>query len=678
MAKRILFALLVIVILAKLSNDLYCQTSSMKTIDSLKVKLQNSKNADTNRVNILRNLSYKYYSIDPQLGLATGRKALALAKKLNYKLGMAESYNSLGINYWTISNYPYALKNLLVALDLFLEIGDSVGIAKINNNLGLIYCLLDMNDKGVKYFRNAANYRNNHKDIIGQIMNYVNIAGAYRQIQNNNLALEYYHKALSVVSQHKKDEFKFHIYLNIGVAYIQMKDYASAINYMNKAKNENQNFGMQDQYRIAIYKAEYGRLILTYISDSSKTKTKIPEFEIHSKSLIHECLSNIQSSTNFFKEISATAELKNSYFNLSDAYAAMNRTDSAYSYLLKADVLRDSLIIKNDIVKVKVLEMERALAIHKNEIKKRYEINSNFRVTAYISIGLVIILLISLINTFITGKKNKKLNISLSEKNSIISQSNIELETLVNELSEKQIEIEDSNDKLHAANAAKDKFFSIISHDLRSPFTGIIGLSELLATEIESLSKEDTSRISRGILSSAKSTYELLNGLLEWAKSQMSIVSYKPQIANTADICQSIIKSLMPIANVKSISINSNIANNINIFCDIDMFSAILRNLISNSIKFTNSGGTIEIDSRTVDKFIQFSVIDSGVGIATEILEKLFTLDDIITSVGTNDEKGSGFGLLLCKEFIDKHNCKIWVESIIGQGSTFHFTMPKA
>jgi len=225
-------------------------------------------------------------------------------------------------------------------------------------------------------------------------------------------------------------------------------------------------------------------------------------------------------------------------------------------------------------------------------------------------------------------------------------------------------------------NTDKDRFISILAHDLRSPFSSLLGFSELLQTELQDHPIEKPRKMAETIHNIASKTYELLEDTLLWANFQSKNLTYSPILANISEIISEVSSILEPIAKVKLISISNNSGNVSSAFIDIYMFKAILRNLVSNAIKFTNRGGKIEISAIHNDSVTTINVTDNGVGIKPEILDKLFNVSSIQSSIGTADESGTGLGLLLCKEFVEKHQGKIWIESEVNRGTKISFTIP--
>jgi signal transduction histidine kinase len=225
-------------------------------------------------------------------------------------------------------------------------------------------------------------------------------------------------------------------------------------------------------------------------------------------------------------------------------------------------------------------------------------------------------------------------------------------------------------------NADKDLFISILAHDLKSPFHAILSLSELLSKNIRQYSTGEIENLANDINTSAQSTYTLLEDLLKWARAQSGKIPFEPQKLSFTGICKDILEIVNPNASAKNITVNYSESEQISIFADIDMLKAVFRNLISNAIKFTDNGGLIYISAERNHANVTITVSDNGIGIEPENLDKLFDISKIHTTKGTADEKGTGLGLLLCKEFVEKHGGKIWVESEFGKGSEFKFTLP--
>ncbi len=239
-----------------------------------------------------------------------------------------------------------------------------------------------------------------------------------------------------------------------------------------------------------------------------------------------------------------------------------------------------------------------------------------------------------------------------------------------------RLRAEKSEIRLRQLNADKDRFISILGHDLKSPFNSLLGLSELLTKNIHKYDFDKIENLVININKSAQRSVDLLDDLLNWARAQQGNIPFKPQNLSLTDVYNDVLITLNPIADEKNIVIKCLTEDRLNVFADIDMLKTVLRNLVSNAIKFTNNSGTINIITEQTQSDVIISVSDNGIGIPPENLAKLFDISEVLTTKGTAEETGTGLGLLLCKEFVAKHGGKIWVESEVGKGSDFRFTMP--
>ncbi len=240
--------------------------------------------------------------------------------------------------------------------------------------------------------------------------------------------------------------------------------------------------------------------------------------------------------------------------------------------------------------------------------------------------------------------------------------------------------LKESETELKKSNSLKDKFFSIIAHDLKSPIGSFNMLTDSLYTDFDKFSDADKKEYLELMRNSSKNLVNLIENLLQWSRSQKGEISFNPTEVNLDFLCNNVKNTLSLAANAKNIEIRNNLDSKISLNADINMLTTIFRNLISNSIKFTEEGGEIVISSKEISEanknYVQICIADTGVGMNEEVRSKLFKLASSVSMPGTNDEKGTGLGLILCKEFVDKHGGNIWVESQEGKGSQFYFTLP--
>jgi signal transduction histidine kinase len=249
---------------------------------------------------------------------------------------------------------------------------------------------------------------------------------------------------------------------------------------------------------------------------------------------------------------------------------------------------------------------------------------------------------------------------------------------LEEELTRQKIQIEEQKKELESLNATKDKFFSIIAHDLKNPFASLIGASDFLVSSSSDLSKEQMANFLKIINSSAKQGYRLLENLLEWSRMQTGIIAWQPEQVDMWDLVNEVVNLLRSSAETKQIHLEARVDEDLTAFVDPNMINTVVRNLISNAIKFTPRGGEVIVESKQLNGAIEITIRDNGIGIKEDDIVKLFRIDEQLVQNGTENETGTGLGLILCKEFIDKHKGELYVKSEPNKGSSFIFTLPMA
>lgn len=265
----------------------------------------------------------------------------------------------------------------------------------------------------------------------------------------------------------------------------------------------------------------------------------------------------------------------------------------------------------------------------------------------------------------------------IQDKNFELQEHAEELNLMNSTLIENQQRIEKQAEELKEANAAKDKFFSIIAHDLRGPFNGFLGLTEIMAEDSSRLTMDQIQEFSVDMRNSATNLYSLLENLLQWSKMQQGSVPFNPELKQLNPLINECIAIATEQAKNKGIEITYDISDDLKVFADSNMLQTMIRNLVSNAMKFTPKGGKIGVSAKaTGDKSVEISIKDTGIGMTSEMVNNLFRIDIKTNRKGTEGEPSSGLGLLLCKEFVEKHGGEIWVESEVEIGTTFYFTIP--
>ena len=238
-------------------------------------------------------------------------------------------------------------------------------------------------------------------------------------------------------------------------------------------------------------------------------------------------------------------------------------------------------------------------------------------------------------------------------------------------------ELKHKNEQLHTANAEKDKFFSIVAHDLRSPFNVFLGFTQTMVEKLDTMPLKEIQEMLALMKNSATSLHRLLENLLEWSLMQRGMTSFNPVSFLLMPKISETLLMVLQLASEKRIIISYNVPEDLMVNADAQMFESVMRNLVFNSVKFTSKGGNISITAKLIPvNSIEISVKDTGVGMNKRMIDHLFRFDEMTTCKGTEGEPGTGLGLMICKDFVEKHGGKLWVESEEGKGTTFSFTLP--
>ncbi len=576
-------------------------------------------------------------------------KALDIFKKNQHFEGIATTLHEMAsiLGHW--GEYDEALNKNQEALKFWEEINNKVGIASAYNGIGRIYEELGEFDNAFDYYRKSLNLYQELKKSSEIVTMTLHLGDIYLKRGVHDKALEYYFRAELIGKEIiNNDKLTAIILGSIGEAYNDKGDYLKALDYLEKSTN-----------------------ILNRLGDKmmlSKSYTQL--------GLIYSNVMDYQKSLAYFKqglgiaeEINFKYQINECNLHLSEVYELMGRFDKSLDHYKRYIQGKDN--ISSEQKKQTIAELQTKYQLEKKEkenerLRHDDQLNNVQIQTQQIVIGLVLFILLgTLVLSMIFRKRyqqNEKLNIQLAIKNK--------------EIEEQQKNVEKLNIDLKEANATKDKFFSIVAHDLKNPFSSLLVLSQLLLDDYDTLSNEERKQFIEQINSAAENTYSLLQNLLEWARTQSGKTFINKEEIKLDKILAEAISVLKPIAKNKKISLRSNIAPDSIAWADKNMISTVMLNLISNAVKFTNQNGSIDISSNLSNNHVEIQIADNGVGISKENMDKLFKPDIKFHTVGTEKEKGTGLGLILCKEFIEKNDGEIWVESTEGKGSNFYFSLP--
>ena len=619
-------------------------------IDSLESRFENSN--ELNKLDISITLSKAYWNISPHKGMFYANEAIKLAENQNNQSKKAKALLYGGVNAWFMGDYDVAIEYYHKSLSIAKKI-HNVRLSAYNlNNLGMV-------NTHLKNYKKALNNYSEASLIIKKLGDEIEYAKVINNIAGLNIILGNYDEALknqlSIVDKiQNSDEQTFLIWIlnDIGTIYSKKGDYELALKYFFKS------------------------LKISNETDDSVGKTKI----LNGIGTIYLKKKEYKKANEYFyiglhyaKNTNTKDNIKKSYKNLSEYYYEIKNYKKSLDYYKLYKQISDSIIDENKTKKIVEMqtkyeteskEKENSLLRKSNKIKSlALEKQTNLRNFFIVLLTLAILLIILVYSRFAV---KRKINKTLNKKNSLISKQKNEIQTHA--------------DELIIANKTKDKFFSIIAHDLKAPFNIILGFSDFLKENFDKIDVEKQKQYLDFINQSGHNTFKLLENLLIWSRSQSGVIDFKPANQNLYLLTNNTIQLLNKSAENKSISLNNKVPHKISVFADEPMLSTIIRNLVSNAIKFTPKGGSITIDAREIKKqnkqnFTEITIKDSGVGIPFEKQSQLFKISGNVSTKGTEKEEGTGLGLILCKEFVEKHNGKIYVESEVGKGSKFIFTL---
>ena len=535
------------------------------------------------------------------------------------------------------------LRYLLEALKYFEKNGTPRVISRIFNNIAVNYHAWKDYDKALEYYEKTLESYQALDDVIGQVVVLNNIGEIYKDKNNYQKALAYYQQTIELADRDEAgDYYKAYGWIGEAETYCLMKEDAFAIEKARLALDGFQQAKMKEG--IARSELILGR---AYILQKN----------------YNEALKHLGRSSELAQNTGIIDLEQSVYRYKAEAYAGKKFYQEAYMMLREYTNLSDTLYKEEQMKELAQLRNELEITDKENEIEllqKDNQIKGLYIRKQEIQNRFLFLILIFLVVLFVIMfgylRSRKKANELLQEKNRRINEQHVELIRV---------------------NETKDKFLSIISHDLRNPIGAFKDVVGQLADFPEMFSEELRQQIIHELRGESENTYFLLDNLLSWARSQKNNMKYSPEQLQLASLVDNNILLHSRLAERKKISLISMVPPDLIVCADHNMINLVLRNLISNAIKFTGEHGRITLSSRDIGEFIKLSVTDSGIGIPEESIPKLFNETDHISTYGTNNEKGSGLGLLLCREFVETNGGTISVRSVPGKGSTFSFTLKK-
>ncbi|MBX2946459.1 MAG: tetratricopeptide repeat-containing sensor histidine kinase [Cyclobacteriaceae bacterium] len=649
------------------------------------------KMPDTARVSLLLSLANSYTFKDFSKSLAYAREASALAEKTGSRDLKLTAYRSLGLINHLGGDFTTALTLETKALQIGIEKKDSTEIGRSYSNIGNYYYELGVYDDAYFYLTTAYSILNagtiSKNDSI--LMNIVihNVGRVFKEMGQFETALQHLRLAQKVSKKLGDTEGNPYALDEIGDVMLRIGKYDSALIYLQQAVRETNQLLAGDPEnivkelrtrtlikiaRVYMFLKEFDNALAYYDSTArlhelTNNQFGIAEVELGRGTLFLNQGNYIEAENHFdialeaakklhakileincYNELAKLWESKGEYkrsLEFFKKYKALN--DSLFSEEMQQKLFRDQVRFATASKDEQIQSLTRLEEFRKAEMK-RQEFISNVLVVV---MALVVILLVTV---YRSGQRRKRINELLLQHQEDMEKRSVELEQL---------------------NQVKDKFFSIISHDLRSPINALAGLLDLM--DKGAIRNEEMPMAIKELRTRFNHTRTLLNNLLDWTLLQMDKINLQPAKINLKNLTDENIELIQSLQS-KEIKFMNEVSPQANAYADSNTINLVIRNLISNALKFTNEGGEIKISAEEKANEWVVSVSDNGVGMKPEVVSMLFDKINPYSTRGTANEKGTGLGLILCKEFVEKNNGRIWVESEEGKGSTFWFTLPKA
>ena len=675
--------------------------------------------------------------VNPDSAFLYSDSILDISKKIEYNFGLFKAYNIKGIYYWVMNDLDQAIEMYRHALIYSDTINDPRSRALLYGNMGLVFSTAYNTDSTIHYYNKTIEYSKRHsiddmytktlydlgcfhlnkdnyveaikslieakymveKDTNSILLIYLhNTFGVlYTKVDQFDLSLHNYLRAIELNKNVSKVNIVANTYINIGELYFRSKkDHDSAIYYYNKAITASLPY----EKTIIKMKANInkGNVFLdrkdfdsAYFHISNVLKDPLLEQYPKHQAAIYV---NMGVYLLLQEDFVGARKYLNKGYKLSDSLGLLEYTRNAAESLSDLDslvgdyknalhnykvfhIISDSLKAVEIINKIEILNFEKFISQQEyenglllTENVHKSEMISKQRILIWISFLSLIVLLIFVYSIYRNRIKIKLLLSQLSTKHDELQFINEEL-TVTNDTLNKQTK------KLYELNITKDKFFSILGHDLKSPFNTLLGFLDLLTQDWSVLSDDKKQSIMQSLYSSSKKTYVLLEQLLEWGKAQQGLLKPKNNLFKIKTEVNTVIELLDSQIKEKSLILTIDISEKLEINNDARLFKQIIQNLLNNAIKYTHDGGSISITAEDKDDNFVLCVHDTGIGIPEIEIPKIFDLDCSFNRPGTKNEKSTGMGLILSKEYAELINAKLSVTSEENKGSVFCLSISK-
>jgi signal transduction histidine kinase len=608
---------------------------------------------------------YRYYK--PDSAVYFTKKAIALAKQNHDDAGLAKVLNQLGMIQDNFGKSDESRQNYLDAIELYKRAKQPNGIATEKIRLGVIESRKGNYDKALGYYFEALKLSEQTNSKPGKMEAYLTVSEVYIRQGKIDTALKILNMAEAINKTLPTSNLSLNIYVDFGNIYREKGEFDKAKAYLEKGlalsnKPEYQGLnitlmttlaavydkqGLKDKsidlQKAALVKAQ------TIHNVIREYETMVSIAETYGTANPKQALVYFQQVLDKVKEKGAQKQAIEILGRMAEMYHYLGNDKQAYATKQEQYAIADKYFLQRMTKQIVSLQAGYDLSKSQANVKELEYVNARQSLVGRVVMGFAIAFILILITMGLFYYRTSKLN-------ALLNQANAELQE---------------------TNTVKDKLFSVLAHDLRAPFSTIIGLLQVINDD--DIKPEERKELISLVSVTSSASLDILNNLLKWGEMQIKGIRLNPVNLNPDQIIERNIDLLSGNAELKSIRIQNHVSKGIKVVTDPDHFEFVLRNLLSNAVKFTAVGGDVVIGTEIVKNGteVHFIVQDNGVGIAPDRINHIFDLSNVSTD-GTNDEKGTSLGLVLCKEFIEANNGHIWVESKPGEGSRFIFALKKA
>lgn len=629
-------------------SPLYSQINpyTENDLDSLKSLLDNK--SGTAKVDMLLEISQALWSSSLEESMSYAQRGLDLAEELNYLEGKADALNRIGNVHYLLRNHGNVIETYNSAFEIAQSFEDYRRMGIYLNNIGLLYRELNKYDSSEVYLLRALRAKEEYgdKDLISSTLG--NLGVLYRDKEQYSLALEYFVRQIDILEEKRDIRSLSYVHIQAGEIFNLKKMHNESIRHfmisLNYAKN------IADTLYMANAHHNLGKSLL-----------EIDETDA--------ALDNINKSMDLALAVSSRPLIRNNYQLIYRYHKKKKDYKAAIEYLTHYSTLKDS--IRNHTIEERIKQMEGIFEIERQksriELLQKDNQIQEIRINRHdnIKILLILLLLILVVSIMIIAFRFR----NIRKTNKLLKQK-------INKLEETNNKLRLSAKTLEQINATKNRFFSIIAHDLKNPFNALLGFSEIITSRFNQLNEKEIREYISIVHQSSRNLYKLLENLLKWTAAQTGTMHYLPEDFDLVSLIHSEINFQRINTGKKQINISMNLPDELIVNSDKLLLSSVIRNLFDNAIKFTPSGGSVKISAEKKDHTVIVEITDTGIGIPDDISKKLFRLDGEVSRRGTDNEEGGGLGLILCKDLIEKTGGKISFESRPGHGSRFWFSLP--